>query len=126
MKRPLELVGVGLLLGLLTVFVTWPQARQLSNGVSDFGDPLMNAWTLAWVAHTLPAHPADLFDANIFHPERHTLAYSETLIVPALLVAPIRWLGGGPILAHNILLLSAYVLSGLAMFVLVRSLTNHR
>lgn len=86
----------------------------------------MNAWTLAWVAHTLPADPAGMFDANIFYPEKRTLAYSETLIVPALVVAPLVWLGGGPILAHNLLLLAGYVLSGLTMYVLVRSLTRHR
>ena len=126
MKRPIELAGVALLLAGLTIFVTWPQTRLFANGVSDFGDPLMNSWTLAWVAHTLPAHPAQLFDANIFYPEKRTLAYSETLVVPALLVAPLLWLGGGPILAHNLLLLAGYVVSGLAMYVLVRSLTTHR
>jgi hypothetical protein len=125
-RRPIELAGVALLLVLLTVLVTWPQARQLSTGVSDFGDPLMNSWALAWVAHTLPSRPAELFDANIFYPEKRTLAYSETLIVPALLVAPLLWLGGGPILAHNLLLLAGYVVSGLAMYVLVQSLTKHR
>lgn len=117
---------MALVLVFLTVFVTWPQARQLSTGVNDFGDPLMNSWTLAWVAHTLPTHPTGIFDANIFYPETRTLAYSETLIVPALLVAPVLWLGGGPILAHNLLLLAGYVLSGLTMYGLARSLTRHR
>jgi hypothetical protein len=125
-KRPLELAGIALLLAGLTIFVTWPQARQLAYGVDDFGDPLMNSWTLAWVAHTLPTHPTRLFDANIFYPEKRTLAYSETLVVPALLVAPLLWLGGGPILAHNLLLLAGYVASGLATYVLVLSLTKHR
>ena len=117
---------MALLFGFLAVFVTWPQARQISRGVDDFGDPLLNAWTLAWVAHTLPTHPTEIFNANIFFPEKRTLAYSETLVVPALLVAPVLWLGGGPILAHNLLLLAGYMLSGLTMYVLVRSLTAHR
>jgi hypothetical protein len=125
-RQLLELAGVTLLVVLLTIFVTWPQARQISAGVDDFGDPLMNSWALAWVAHTLPAHPASIFNANIFYPESRTLAYSETLIVPAMLVAPLLWLGGDPILAHNVLLLAGYILSGLAMYVLVRSLTGHR
>jgi len=125
-RRGRDLVGVTLLLTALTIFVTWPQARQMSAGVNDFGDPLLDAWTLAWVAHTLPTHPMQLFNANIFHPEHGTLAYSETLIVPAVLVAPVLWLGGGPILAHNLLLLAGYVLSGLAMYLLVAALTEHR
>lgn len=123
--RPLELAGVALLIALLVSFVTWPQVRQISAGVDDFGDPLLNGWTLAWVAHTLPRHPTQIFDANIFFPETGTLAYSETLIVPGLLVAPVLWLGGDPILAHNLLLLAGYVCSGLTMYVLVRRLTAH-
>ena len=112
------------LLAAVTVVVTWPQAARIGTAVNDFGDPLLNSWTLAWVAHAIPAHPTALFDANIFHPETNTLAYSESLIVPALLVAPVLWAGGDPILAHNLVLLLGYVLSGLAMYVLVRSLTG--
>jgi len=121
-----EPVAVLLFFAALTILVTWPQVWHLSTRVADLGDPLLNSWTLAWVAHSLPAHPLQLFDANIFYPERHTLAYSESLIVPALMVAPVRWLGGDPILAHNVLLLAGYALSGAAMYLLVRSLTDHR
>ena len=98
---------------------------RLSTAVTDFGDPLLNSWTLAWVAHQLPLDPRHLFDAPIFYPEAGTLAYSEALLLPGLAVAPILWLGGDPILAHNILLIAGYVLSGLATFVLVRKLTGH-
>ena len=124
--RPAELLGVALLFLGLVVLVTWPQVRHLSTGVNDLGDPLLNTWTLAWVAHILPAHPSQLFNANIFYPETGTLAYSETLLAPAMLVAPVLWLGGDPILAHNLLMLAGYLLSGLAMYVLARSLTSHR
>ena len=54
----------------------------MCDGVHDDGDPLMVTWVLAWVAHQLPRAPAHLFDANIFYPERNTLAFSETLLVP--------------------------------------------
>jgi hypothetical protein len=93
--------------------------------VHDAGDPLLNAWALAWVAHQLPYAPAHLFDANIFYPERHTLAFSETLIVPAVIVAPLRWLGAGPLLLHNIVFLSGFIVSGAGAALLVRSLTGN-
>jgi hypothetical protein len=109
----------------IVAVATWPQILKLDAGVSDFGDPLLNAWALGWIAHTVPEAPLQLFDANIFHPERWTLAYSETLIVPGLLAAPVIWLSGNTILAYNVLLLAGYVLSGLATFLLVRSLTGH-
>jgi hypothetical protein len=110
----------------LALVVTWPLGAQLATGVSDFGDPLLNSWILAWIAHTLPTSPAALLDGNVFYPEQGTLAYSELLLLPALMVAPLNWLGGTPILAHNVLLLSGYVLSGLTMFALTRRLTGHQ
>lgn len=125
MRMAREFALVALLLVAVTAVVTWPQARLMASGVNDFGDPLLNSWTLAWVAHAIPTHPWRLLDANIFHPETGTLAYSEMLLAPALLAAPVLWAGGDPILAHNLVLVGGYVLSGLAMFVLVRSLTHH-
>jgi hypothetical protein len=123
--RRVPLIAVtGVLVG-LTVLVTWPQVMHLSSAVTDFGDPLLNSWTLAWVAHQVPIDPRHVFDAPIFHPEIGTLAYSESLLLPGLAVAPVLWLGGDPILAHNIVLFAGYVLSGLAMFWLVRALTRH-
>jgi hypothetical protein len=109
---------------LVTAVVTYPQITHLRTGVHDFGDPLLNAWALAWTPHALIAQPASLFDANIFYPERGTLALSETLLVPALVVAPLRAAGANAILLHNVTLLSACVLSGLTMFLLVRYLTG--
>src|SRR5512138_2106203 len=115
---------VFLLLTGLSVVVTYPQALHLRTAVHDFGDPLLNAWALAWTPHALATHPAALLDANIFYPARGTLALSESLVFPALLVAPLRALGGGPILLHNVTLLSGFILSGMAMFLFVRSLTG--
>src|SRR5688572_7257537 len=103
-------VGLVALLATVTAIVTYPQILQLTGGVRDFGDPLLNAWALAWTPHALVTQPAALFDANIFHPERGTLALSETLIFPALLTAPLRLAGANAILLHNVTLLSGYVL----------------
>ena len=110
----------------LTTAVTWPQVPRLRDGIADIGDPLLNAWALAWVAHELPSAPARLFDANIFHPERGTLAYSETLLAPALLGAPFFWLGAGPVGVHNLLLVLGIAASGVGMAALVHDLTGRR
>jgi hypothetical protein len=112
-----------LLFTALTPAMTFPQVLHMRDSVHDDGDPLLNAWTLSWVAHQLPRAPAQLFDANIFYPERRTLAFSETLLLPAVVVAPMHWLGAGPILVHNIVLLSGFILSGVGMAFLVRTLT---
>ena len=110
----------------LTVVMTYPQVRVLNRGVSlDTADPLLSTWRLEWIAHQLPRDPLHLFDANIFHPEPDTLAYSDAMLVPALTVAPLVWLGVPPLLAYNLLLLSGFVFSGAAMVLLVWSLTRH-
>jgi hypothetical protein len=102
---------------LLAVIHTWPLATNpgvLSR--NDNGDAQLNEWIIAWVAHQLPRHPTQLFQGNIFYPAKDTLAFSEPLIVPALLAAPALWLGASPVLSHNLLLLAGFVLTGLATY----------
>ncbi|HZP48485.1 MAG TPA: hypothetical protein VFB07_08125 [Vicinamibacterales bacterium] len=108
----------------LTAALNFPQVLHLRDGVHDDGDPLLNAWALSWVVHQLPRAPAHLFDANIFYPERRTLAYSETLLLPAAAAAPLRWMGAGPILVYNLVFLSGFAISGVGTALLVRSLTG--
>jgi hypothetical protein len=109
----------------LTAVMTYPQVLRMSDGVHDPADPLMVTWVLAWVAHQLPNAPAHIFDANIFYPERNTLAYSETLLVPGLLAAPLHWLGVAPILVYNLVFLSGFALSGVGVALVVRRLTGN-
>jgi hypothetical protein len=108
----------------LTAVMTYPQVRRLADGVHDDGDPMLLTWTLAWVAHQLPRAPARIFDANIFYPERRTLAYSETVLFPGVMAAPLFWVGLPPVLIYNIVLLSGFIVSGAGMALLVRSLTQ--
>ena len=91
----------------LAVLHTWPLAS--APGVltrNDVADTVLHEWILAWVAHQLVTDPLRLFDANIFHPEPNTLAYSDHLIVQSLMGAPLAWLGGSPVLVHNIVLIA--------------------
>src|SRR3954447_22266036 len=114
-----------LLFTVLTAVMTYPQVFHMMEGVHDDGDPLMVTWVLAWVAHQLPRAPAHLFDANIFYPERNTLAYSETLLVPGAAAAPLHWAGVPPILIYNLVFLSGFAISGVTVARLVRRLTGH-
>jgi hypothetical protein len=111
----------------LTVMMTYPQIRGMRTYVSvNEGDPLFSVWRLAWVAHQLPRDPLNLFNANIFHPEPRTLALSDAMIVPALMAAPLLWIGVRQVVAYNVVFLASFALSGAAMFLLVRSLTGRR
>jgi Bacterial membrane protein YfhO len=112
------------LLVALTVLLTWPQALHLGTKVAAHDDPLFSIWRLAWVEHALSTAPQRLFDANIFHPHLRTLAYSDAMLLEALLAAPWLWASVNPVLVYNVLLLAGIVLSGLGMFVLARHLTG--
>jgi hypothetical protein len=124
-RRLVEGVGVVLLFAALTCVMTYPQVRQMDRVSVDTADPLLSTWRLSWFAHQLPRDPLHLYDANIFYPERRTLAYSDAMLVPSLTIAPAIWLGMHQLFAYNLLLLSGFALSGAAMFLLVRSLTHH-
>ena len=116
-------LGVVAFFTLLTCLVAFEQLLQI-RGVADLGDPLFSVWRLDWVAFQLVHDPRHLFDANIFHPESGTLAYSDAMLVPALVAAPLIWLGVEPVVVHNVLMLAASALSGVTMFWLVRELTG--
>jgi hypothetical protein len=111
----------------LSVIHTWPLATNpavLSR--NDNGDAQLNEWTIAWVVHQLPRDPANLFEGNIFYPAKGSLAFSEPLILPAIMAAPVFWLGGSPVLAYNLLLMVGFTLTALAAYAVIFSWTEDR
>lgn len=108
----------------LAVLNSYPLAFELGSAIGAHGDSYFSVWRLAWVAHQVVADPVHLFDANIFYPQPNTLAYSDAMLLPALVVAPLHWLGISPVAVYNLTLLAAFVLSGLAAYYLVRHLTG--
>lgn len=109
----------------LAVVHTWPLATDPAHLTRfDNRDAVLNTWIVSWVARQLVIDPIHLFDANIFHPERYTLAYSEPLLVQAVLGAPLLWLGVSPILTVNLLLLAGFTCSGWVMTLVVRRWTD--
>ena len=109
----------------LAVLHTWPLATAPATlSRNDNGDAMLNEWIIAWVQHQLPRHPLQLFQANIFYPAPDTLAFSEPLIVPAILGWPVRLAGGSPVLVSNVLLLLGLALTMLGMYALVHEWTR--
>lgn len=111
----------------LTCLMTYPVIRFPASVLpNDLGDPLLNAWILAWDADRFLHGFRDLWQAPNFFPYPNTLAYSEHLLGIAVLVAPVHWLSGNPVLTYNVAFFLAYVLAGSGMYLLVRSLTGSR
>ncbi|HVL67862.1 MAG TPA: hypothetical protein VM364_11415 [Vicinamibacterales bacterium] len=112
----------------LTAYFTWPLAWQPTGwGRVELGDGQFSIWNVAWVAHALTTPGVEVFDANIFHPHKRTLAYSEpnlgagTIAVPAYLLTR-----GNPYAAHNSAVLVSLTFAVVGMYLLARRLTGSR
>jgi hypothetical protein len=110
---------------LMAVVHSWPLASNPAGLARlDNHDAELNTWIVAWVAHALPTQPLGLFEAPIFHPEKHSLAFSEHMFVPSLLGAPLIWLGFSPVLVYNLLIMLGFALSGFAMYWVIAAWTG--
>jgi PA14 domain len=110
----------------LLAAMSWPLVLDpVHQGMTDRPDGRLNAWILAWDVHALTHEPGRLFQAPIFHPLPDALAFSENLLLPAVLGAPALW-AGGPVLAYNFVLLLSLLVSGLGVELLVRRCSGDR
>jgi len=86
-------------------------------------DSAFNMWIISWGGHALTHAPWKFFEANMFYPYPHTLAWGDHLFSVTLLALPIL-----PILGvlgtYNFLLIASLALSGFTMFLLIRYLTK--
>jgi len=116
------------LIAVLTAIVhTWPLATDPAGLSLNYnGDVQLNEWIVAWVQRQLLHDPLHLFQGNMFYPARDVLAFSEPLIVPAVLGYPVRLAGGSPVLVHNILLIGGFALTMVAGYALAYEWTSHR
>jgi hypothetical protein len=107
-----------------SVAMTWPLATDLGHRISDPGDPYLSTWILHWDWTAILHHPFSLFNANIFHPSRLTLAFSETLLGVSVFGFPLYSTGVPPLLVHNVLFLLGMTISGFGAWALAYDRTN--
>lgn len=118
----------------LTIVFTWPLALHPLDTLATLGgigDPYLNLWILGWNLGAFHENLGSLFtlrifDANIFHPARQTLAFSDHLLVPSLAVWPIYALTESPVLAYNAVFFGSLVASAAAMHAYARVVTGSR
>ncbi len=117
-----ELLLAALAACLASVVMHWPLVLNLGEAVpKDLGDPLPQAWQVAWGGHALAEQPLEFFQSNQFWPEPDSLAFGDALIG----YAPAGLLGEGPedaILRYDLLFLFAYALAALGAYLLAREL----
>ena len=108
---------------LLAVAMTWPLTLRIRSVISqDLGDPLFQAWQVAWIGHAVLHQPLDLFQANIFWPLADSLAFSDALVgyAPAAVLA--QQGPGSALVVYNVLFVFAYTLAFLGAYLLAREL----
>ena len=109
----------------LTAVQTWPIAAAPAHWARvDNGDGALNIWAVNWVGTHLFRDPAHIADANIFHPERLSLAFSEMMLVQGAIAAPAIALGAPPVLAFNVAVFAGFALTGWAFCLLVQRWTG--
>lgn len=109
------------LYGLVTSVLTFPfSVTPATTVLGSSADTNLLLWLVAWDVHALVTNPLAIFDANIYHPLRYTLAYSENIIGTSLLVAPVLLATGNAVLALNVATLLTCVLCGTGAYILVR------
>ncbi len=112
---------------LFTAVLTYPLIPKLDRiGRVNTADGAFAIWNVAWVANTLIVHPGRLFDANIFYPHRRALAFSEANIGAGVIAVPTWGLTGNPYLAHNSVVVFAFVMAAAGAYYLVRYLSGSR
>jgi hypothetical protein len=102
--------------------MNWPLPLNLTETIAkDLGDPLPQAWQVAWGGHALETQPLDFFQSNQFWPEPDSLAFGDALIG----YAPAGLIGDGPdaaVARYNLLFLFAYALCFFGAYLLAREM----
>ena len=109
----------------IAIAMTWPLARLWRPELPNQPDASFNVWRLAWIAHQLREAPTRLFEANIFSPAAHTLAFSDAMPLMGFGGAPLMWLGIHPLAVHNLLVVAAFFTASYFTYRLCFRLTSN-
>ena len=117
-----ELAGCVALGVVFALLLHWPLPLHLGSDIpKDVGDPLVQAWEVAWDGHALLHQPLSLFQANTFWPLPDTLAFSDALVG----YGPTGLIGSGvhaTVVRYDLLFLFAYALCFVGAWLLAREL----
>ncbi len=127
-----ERLGALAAYAVVAIVATWPLAwrpRALLGAPQGAGDPYLNLFTLGWDLRQLFHAPASwlngtVFDAPIFHPARQTLAFTDHLLLQALLVSPVYAIWRDPVLCYNVVFVASLAASAWAMWWYLRQVLD--
>jgi len=83
-------------------------------------------YTMAWIAHALTTDPMNLFNANIFYPNKRVLAFHNHNFTNALIGLPFNVILGNPVLAYNFVVFFSYISTAFGMYLLTKFLISDK
>jgi hypothetical protein len=101
-----------------------PHSELPLYGTMEDADLYLNVWILAWTAHAALTDPGAMFDGNIYHPARNTIAGSENMLAHLPVTVPTLAATGNAVSVLKAMCLESFVLAGVAMFLFVRHHTG--
>jgi len=107
---------------MLALAAFYPQSLRPSNTIAYVGDSLESVYLVAWNVHQLFRSPGHLFDANVLYPVPHALTHTDHRLLPSIVVAPVLWASGNPVLAYNVAVLLGSLLAAMAGWYVARGL----
>lgn len=100
-----------LLYVLLATAAFYPQSLRPAETVGYVGDSLACVYLVGWYAQQALRDPLHPFNVNILYPTPGAGALADHQLLPSLLVAPLVWATGNPVLAYNAALLLGSLLA---------------
>ncbi len=113
-----------ILVGLVVAMAVRYTPNLTGEVAGEWGDPLLNIWTMSWDTTTLLHAPTHLWQAQILYPNSLSLSFSENLLGETILFAPFFLLTHNPVLAYNITFYSTFLLCGINMYIMARHYTG--
>lgn len=90
----------------------------------NFGDSAFNMWIVGWGNHALTHAPWNFFEAPMFHPYPHVLAWGDHLFSVTLVTLPLVPILG-LLTTYNLILVGSSALCGFTLYLLVKYLTRN-
>lgn len=125
-KTRADLAALGLFVVLACAY-WWPLPLHLRTGQleSPLIDPAFVQWIIGWGAKALTHAPWRFFEAPMFFPAHHVLAWGDTMFAVTLLAIPLIPIFG-LLAAYNIILIGSSAVSGFTLYLLAKYLFKNR
>ncbi|HWX24638.1 MAG TPA: hypothetical protein VN083_06320, partial [Vicinamibacteria bacterium] len=122
-SRVLKEAGIVFFFFLLSLVATRPLLFHMATATFAGYDPLTHLWTVHWLA-THFFDPNQIFEGNLYYPQRHAVLFTEIDLGTVVLVVPFRMFSSDPVRLFNLGVILALGFGGWSFHALVRFLTG--